>query len=59
MPSERSQATAQLTRQIGELSVALAGKVVGQSLTDDARVRQTVEDFIADLERQASQGSAS
>jgi F-type H+-transporting ATPase subunit b len=57
--AERSQATAQLTRQIGELSVALAGKVVGQSLTDDARVRQTVEDFIADLERQASQGSAS
>ena len=57
--AERSQATAALTRQIGELSVALAGKVVGQSLTDDARVRQTVEDFIADLERQASQGSAS
>ena len=59
LAAERSQATAQLTRQIGELSVALAGKVVGQSLTDDARVRQTVEDFIADLERQASQGSAS
>ena len=58
LDAERSQATAQLTRQIGELSVALAGKVVGQSLTDDARVRQTVEDFIGDLERQA-QGSAS
>ena len=58
LAAERSQATAQLTRQIGELSVALAGKVVGQSLSDDARVRQTVEDFIADLERQA-QGSAS
>ena len=59
LAAERSQATAQLTRQIGELSVALAGKVVGQSLSDDARVRQTVEEFIADLERQASQGSAS
>ncbi len=57
--ADRSQATSALTRQIGELSVTLAGKVVGQSLTDDARVRQTVEDFIADLERQASQGSAS
>ena len=56
--AERSQATAALTRQIGELSIALAGKVVGQSLTDDQRVRQTVEDFIADLERQAA-GSGS
>jgi len=57
--ADRSQATAALTRQIGELAVDLAGKVVGQSLTDDARVRQTVEDFIADLERQAAdQGSA-
>jgi F-type H+-transporting ATPase subunit b len=56
--AERSQATAQLTRQIGELSIALASKVVGQSLTDDQRVRQTVEDFIADLERQATGSGA-
>jgi F-type H+-transporting ATPase subunit b len=54
LAADRSQATSALTRQIGELSVTLAGKVVGQSLTDDARVRQTVEDFIADLERQAA-----
>jgi len=53
--AERSQATAALTRQIGEISVELAGKIVGQSLSDDARVRQTVDDFIADLERQAAQ----
>ncbi|MBI1352273.1 MAG: F0F1 ATP synthase subunit B [Actinomycetales bacterium] len=53
LAADRSQATSQLTRQIGEMSVTLAGKIVGQSLTDDARVRQTVEDFIADLERQA------
>ena len=58
LAADRSQATAQLTRQIGEMAVTLAGKVVGQSLTDDARVRQTVEDFIADLEQQAAQGSA-
>jgi F-type H+-transporting ATPase subunit b len=57
--ADRSQATAALTRQIGEIAVDLAGKVVGQSLSDDARVRQTVEDFINDLERQAAdQGSA-
>jgi F-type H+-transporting ATPase subunit b len=60
LAADRTQATSALTRQIGEMSVVLAGKVVGQSLTDDARVRQTVEDFIADLERQAAdQGSAS
>lgn len=59
LAADRSQATAALTRQIGEIAVDLAGKVVGQSLSDDARVRQTVEDFIADLERQAAdQGSA-
>lgn len=59
LAADRSQATAALTRQIGEIAVDLAGKVVGQSLSDDARVRQTVEDFIADLERQsADQGSA-
>lgn len=56
--AERSQATAALTHQIGELAVTLASKVVGQSLTDDARVRATVDDFISDLERQAAaQGS--
>ena len=57
LSADRSQATSALTRQIGEMSVTLASKVVGQSLSDDARVRQTVEDFIADLEQQA-QGSA-
>lgn len=57
LAADRSQAQSQLTRQVGEMAVALAGKVVGTSLEDDARVRQTVEDFISDLERQA-QGSA-
>ncbi len=54
LAADRSQATSALTRQIGEMAVTLAGKVVGQSLTDDDRVRQTVEDFITDLERQAA-----
>ena len=54
LAADRAQAQAVLTRQIGELAVDLAGKVVGQSLSDDARVRATVDDFIADLERQAA-----
>ncbi|MFA7323320.1 MAG: F0F1 ATP synthase subunit B [Candidatus Nanopelagicales bacterium] len=54
LAADRAQATASLTRQVGELAVGLAGKVVGTSLTDDARVRQTVEDFISDLEQQVA-----
>jgi len=58
LAAERSQATSALTRQIGELAVDLAGKVVGQALTNDATVRQTVDEFIADLERQAAGSEA-
>ena len=54
LAADRSQATAALTRQVGELAVGLASKVVGQSLTDDARVRATVDAFLDDLERQAA-----
>lgn len=54
LAADRAQATSQLTRQIGELSVALAGKVVGQSLTDDARVKATVDAFLAELEQKAA-----
>lgn len=52
--ADRAQVTAALTREVGELAVGLASKVIGQSLTDDARVRATVDDFLNDLERQAA-----
>ena len=54
LEADRAQATSQLTRQVGELAVTLAGKVVGQSLTDDDRVRQTVDEFLNDLEQQVA-----
>jgi F-type H+-transporting ATPase subunit b len=54
LAAERQQAMAQLTRQVGDVAVTLAGKVVGESLTDDARVRATVDSFLADLEAQAA-----
>lgn len=54
LTAERAQATSQLTRQIGDVAVVLAGKIVGESLSDDARVRATVDAFIADLESQAA-----
>jgi F-type H+-transporting ATPase subunit b len=52
--ADRAQAISALTRQVGELSVELASKVVGESLTGDARVEATVDSFLDDLERQAS-----
>ena len=54
LSADRAQATAQLTRQVGELAVTLASKVVGESLSDDARISATVNAFLDDLEREAS-----
>jgi F-type H+-transporting ATPase subunit b len=54
LAAERAQATAALTRQVGEVAVTLASRVVGESLADDARVRNTVDAFLDDLERQAA-----
>lgn len=51
--AEKAQAATDLTRSIGALALDLAGKVVGQSLADDAKARAVVDEFIADLERQA------
>ena len=52
LAADRAQATSALTKQVGEIAVTLAGKVVGVSLADDARVRATVDEFLNDLERQ-------
>jgi F-type H+-transporting ATPase subunit b len=52
--ADRASTMASLRRDVGTLAVTLAGKVVGESLEDDARARATVDRFIADLEAQAS-----
>jgi F-type H+-transporting ATPase subunit b len=52
--AERASTVASLRREVGTLAVSLAGKVVGESLEDDARARATVDRFIADLEAQAN-----
>lgn len=54
MGAERAQAVSALTRQVGELALSLADKVVGEALSDDARVASTVDSFIADLEKAAA-----
>lgn len=51
--AERDAAAGALRSDVGNLAVDLAGKIVGETLTDDARARALVDRFIADLEAQA------
>jgi F-type H+-transporting ATPase subunit b len=53
MAAERAAVMSSLTREVGDLAIDLAGKVVGESLDDDARARGTVDRFLADLEARA------
>jgi len=48
--SERSRALSEARREVGELSVDLAGKIVGESLDPDAH-KGLVERYLADLEK--------
>jgi F-type H+-transporting ATPase subunit b len=50
--AERQQVVQQLRRQVGTMATTLAGRIVGESLEDDARRERTVERFIATLESQ-------
>jgi F-type H+-transporting ATPase subunit b len=47
---ERAQALAALRAEVGALSVELAGRVVGESLEDEARQRRIVDRFLEELE---------
>lgn len=51
LEAQRAQIVAELRGDLGRMSVDLAGRIVGESLEDEARQRQTVERFLADLER--------
>jgi F-type H+-transporting ATPase subunit b len=48
--AEREQIVSQLRGEVGQIAVELAGRIVGESLDDEARQRRMVERFIADLE---------
>ena len=50
LDAQRSQIIAELRGDLGRVSVELAGKIVGESLEDEARQRRTVERFLAELE---------
>ena len=50
LASARQQIVTELRSQIGALAVDLAGRVVGESLADDARRRGTVDRFLDELD---------
>jgi F-type H+-transporting ATPase subunit b len=50
LAANRQQVVNQLRGQIGELAVDLAGRVVGESLADDARRSGTVDRFLDQLD---------
>ncbi len=52
LEAERQQVFTQLRAEVGALATDLAGRIVGESLEDEARRRRTVERFLGDLEQQ-------
>lgn len=48
--AERQTALVSLRSEVGTLAIDLAGGVVGETLTDDARATAVVDRFLADLE---------
>jgi F-type H+-transporting ATPase subunit b len=57
--ADKVQALTQLRTQVGTLAVDLAGRVVGESLEDDARQRRVVDRFLDELEARADAGASS
>lgn len=50
LSAQREQAVRQLRGEIGGLSVQLAERLIGTSLADEDRRRQTVDSFLAELD---------
>ncbi len=50
LEAERAQLLVQLRSEVGGLATTLAGKIVGESLTNDERANRTVDRFLAELE---------
>ena len=55
LAAERSQTVASLRQDVGGIAVDLASRIVGASLTDDARATAVVDDFISGLEQAAAE----
>jgi len=55
--ADRQQALQSLRTEVGGLAVDLASRVVGESLTDEARQRRTVERFLDELDQQGERAA--
>lgn len=53
--AERARVVSELRTEVGGLATELAGRIVGESLTDDERARRSVDRFIAELEAQGAE----
>ncbi|GAA4248282.1 F0F1 ATP synthase subunit B [Dactylosporangium darangshiense] len=58
LQTERQQIVRQLRAEIGSLAVDLAGRIVGESLEDEARRRGTVERFLEEIGDADAAGAA-
>ena len=58
LATQRQQVVNELRGQIGTLAVDLAGRVVGESLAEDARRSGTVDRFLAELDNMATSGES-
>ena len=56
--ADRQQAITALRTEVGQLATELAGRVVGESLTDDARQSRVVDRFLEELEQGATAAQA-
>jgi F-type H+-transporting ATPase subunit b len=56
--AERQQAVTSLRSEVGALATSLAGRIVGESLDDEARQSRVVERFLSDLETQPGSTNA-
>jgi len=56
LAAQRESIVRDLRSEVGTLAVDLAGRIVGESLADEARSRGTVERFIAELDAAGTSG---
>lgn len=54
MEAERQTMVHQLRAEVGQIAVDLAGRIVGESLADEARQSRVVDRFLAELDESAS-----
>ncbi|MDR1807366.1 MAG: F0F1 ATP synthase subunit B [Propionibacteriaceae bacterium] len=54
LEAEKSHALAELQGEIGGLATTLAGKILGESLADDARAQSAVDRFLAELDQETA-----